>query len=60
MKNTNNIMKIKEVKIDGITYTVRATTNEGLKKAIKDFKKAVKKYRDSDGNEPKEPFGHGV
>ena len=53
-------MKIKEVKIDGITYTVRATTNEGLKRAIKDFKKAVKKSRNNDDDEPKETTGHGV
>jgi len=53
-------MKIKEVKVDGITYTVRATTNEGLKKAIKDFKKAIKKSSTQDDNEPKEPFGHGI
>jgi hypothetical protein len=43
MKNTKQIMKIKEVTIDGITYVVRSTTNAGLKRAIRDFKKSVKK-----------------
>lgn len=39
-------MKIKEVTIDGITYTVRSTTYAGLKDAIKQFKKAVKKRKE--------------
>lgn len=43
-------MKIKEVTIDGITYTVRSSTNQGLKKAIRDFKKAVKKSNETKGH----------
>ncbi|MCP3852668.1 MAG: hypothetical protein GY694_20935 [Gammaproteobacteria bacterium] len=51
-------MKIKEVKIDGITYTVRSSTNAGLKHAIKEFKKAIKKKKEQDNNNETE--GHGV
>ncbi len=51
-------MKIKEVKIDGITYVVRSSTNAGLKHAIKEFKKAVKKKKQQDNNNETE--GHGV
>ena len=36
-------MKKQEVTIKGITYTVRSTTEEGLAKAVKDLKKAVKR-----------------
>jgi len=58
MKNTNKVMKIKEVTIDGITYTVRSSTNAGLKHAIKEFKKAIKKKKQQDNNNETE--GHGI
>jgi hypothetical protein len=58
MKNTKISMKIKEVKIDGITYTVRSSTNAGLKHAIKEFKKAIKKKKQQDKNI--DTTGHGV
>ena len=45
-------MKEKQFKIDGVTYTVKATTEEGLKKAVRMMKKAHKK-----NNEDK---GHGI
>ena len=48
MKNTKQNMKIKEVIIDDITYVVRSTTKEGLKKAIREFKKSIKKKKDTD------------
>lgn len=37
-----------EVKIDGITYTVRATTEAGIKSAIRALKKAVKQNKKYD------------
>ncbi len=43
-------MKVKEVKISGITYTVRASTNAGIKSAIKMLKAATKKKKDKDGS----------
>ena len=32
-------MKEKKFKVDGIEYTVRSTTKEGLKRAEREFKK---------------------
>lgn len=39
-----------EVKIDGITYTVRATTEAGIKSAIRAVKKAVKQIKKDEDN----------
>lgn len=42
----------KEVKIDGITYTVSATTNAGVKDGIRMLKKSLKqtkKDKEQDG-----------
>ena len=36
-------MKSKEVTIDGITYTVKATTEAGLKKGISQLKRSLKR-----------------
>lgn len=38
-------MESKEVTIDGITYTVRSTTPEGLAKAIKMLKASLKRTK---------------
>ena len=50
-------MRKQEVKIDGITYRVGATTERGLKDAIKMLKKSLKdeKKRDDDKNNEQEP-----
>tara|TARA_R110000796_G_scaffold110394_1_gene221878 strand:+ start:981 stop:1118 length:138 start_codon:yes stop_codon:yes gene_type:complete len=45
-------MKEKKFKVDGIEYTVRSTTKEGLKRAEREFKRSIKK-----NNEDK---GHGI
>jgi len=45
-------MKSKQFKVDGITYTVHATTEKGIKDAIRMMKKSIKK-----NNEDK---GHGI
>jgi hypothetical protein len=37
-----------DIKIDGITYTVRATTEAGIKDAIRAIKKAVKQNKKQD------------
>lgn len=50
-------MKIKEVTIDAITYVVRSSTNAGLKVAIKEFKKAIKKKKQQDNNNETEENG---
>ena len=42
-------MKEKTFKVDGIEYTVRSTTQEGLKKAERAFKKSIKKTKEQDG-----------
>ena len=42
-------MKEKTFKVDGIEYTVKATTVDGLKKAEKAFKKSIKKVKEDDG-----------
>ena len=39
-------MKIQEIKIKGITYTVRAKTNAGIKSAIKMLKTVTKNKED--------------
>ena len=41
-------MKSKEVTIDGITYTVRATTEAGLKRGVSQLKRSLKKQKDTD------------
>ena len=51
-------MKITEVEIDGITYTIRSTTNEGLKKAKRMLKASLKRQQKEDNNNETE--GHGV
>lgn len=43
-------MKEKTFKMYGGTYTVRATTEEGLKNAIKSLKKSIKKNKEEDGS----------
>jgi hypothetical protein len=45
-------MKEKKFKVNGIEYTVRATTKEGLKRGERQLKKSIKK-----NNEDK---GHGI
>ena len=37
-----------EIKIDGITYTVRSTSEAGIKDAIRAIKKAVKQNKKQD------------
>jgi len=49
-KQLNTIMIKTEVKIDGITYTVRATTEAGIKSAIRAVKKAVKQIKKDEDN----------
>ena len=44
-------MKEKQFKIDGATYTVKSTTEEGLKKAVRSLKKSLKKNKET---------GHGI
>jgi len=41
-------MKIKEVTIKGITYTVRGKTEKAIKKAVKDLRTLNKKTKDED------------
>jgi hypothetical protein len=50
-------MKKKEVKIDGITYTVSASTERGVKDAERMLKrslKQIKKTKDEDGQTEEE------
>tara|TARA_R110001606_G_scaffold16831_3_gene66672 strand:+ start:2085 stop:2216 length:132 start_codon:yes stop_codon:yes gene_type:complete len=42
-------MKEKEFELDGIKYTVRATTEDGVKRAIRSLKKSIKKNKEQDG-----------
>ena len=42
-------MKEKKFKLYGIEYTVKATTEEGLKNAIRSLKKSIKKNKEQDG-----------
>ena len=42
-------MKKTEVKVDGIVYTVSASTEEGLKMAVKALKKSIKIKKEQDG-----------
>ena len=51
-------MKITEIEIDGITYTIRSTTNEGLKKAKRQLKASLKRSKKDDNSNETE--GHGV
>ena len=44
-------MKITEIEIDGITYTIRSTTNEGLKKAKRMLKASLKRQNKDNNNE---------
>ncbi len=39
-------MKTKQFKVDGITYTVRATTEKGIKDAIRMMKNSIKKNKE--------------
>jgi len=51
-KDYNSNMKKEELKWKGKTYTVSSTTTEGLKKAVKEIKKALKqneKTKEEDG-----------
>ena len=41
-------MKKKDFTVDGITYTVHATTEDGIKKGIKMVKAAVKRLKKED------------
>jgi len=50
----NQVMKEKKFKVDGIEYTVKATTEDGLKRAEKAFKKSIKRTKQT----PTE--GHGI
>ena len=43
-------MKEKTFKIGKETYTVKSTTEEGLKNAIKSLKKSIKKNKEEDGS----------
>ena len=36
-------MKSIQIKIEGLTYTVKSTTEEGLKRAVRSLKKSLKK-----------------
>ena len=51
-------MKIAEETIDGITYTIRSTTKEGLKRAKRMLKASLKRQKKQDNNN--EPTGHGI
>ena len=42
-------MKEKEFELDGIKYTVRATTEDGVKRAIRSLKKSIKKNKEENG-----------
>ena len=41
-------MKKTDVQINGITYTVRSTTDEGLRDAIKQLKRSIKRMMDDE------------
>lgn len=41
-------MKKQDVIIKGITYTVHATTEEGLKQGIKQLRKSIKRMMDDE------------
>ena len=51
------MMKITEETIDGITYTIRSTTKEGLKRAKRMLKASLKRQKKDNNNEIE---GHGV
>lgn len=44
-------MKKTDVNIKGITYTVRATTDAGLREGIKQLKKSIKRMMDEENKE---------
>lgn len=44
-------MKKTDVSINGITYTVRSTTDQGLREAIKQLKKSIKRMMDDNKTE---------
>jgi len=44
-------MKKTDVQIHGITYTVHATTDAGLRDGIKQLKKSIKKMMDDETKE---------
>ena len=44
-------MKKKDIEIKGITYTVRATTDAGLKDGIKQLKASIKRMMDENKDE---------
>ena len=39
-------MKSTQIKIEGLTYTVKSTTEEGLKRAVRSLKKSLKKNKE--------------
>jgi len=47
-KQLNTIMIKTEITIKGITYTVRAKTQDGIQDAIKQLKKLNRKKKDGD------------
>lgn len=42
-------MKTTQIKVNGLTYTVKSTTEEGLKQAVRSLKKSLKKNKEEDG-----------
>ena len=44
-------MKKTDVQINGITYTVRSTTDAGLRDAIKQLKRSIKRMMDDENKE---------
>ncbi len=44
-------MKKTDVELYGITYTVRATTDKGLREGIKQLKKSIKRMMDAENKE---------
>tara|TARA_R110000744_G_scaffold254868_1_gene370433 strand:+ start:1727 stop:1858 length:132 start_codon:yes stop_codon:yes gene_type:complete len=42
-------MKSIQIKVNGLTYTVKSTTEEGLKQAVRSLKKSLKKNKEEDG-----------
>jgi len=39
-------MKSIQIKVEGLTYTVKSTTEEGLKRAVRSLKRSLKKNRE--------------
>ena len=42
-------MKSIQINVDGLTYTVKSTTEEGFKRAVRSLKKSLKKNKEQDG-----------